>query len=66
MLYLSVKFHLISFSDLYVIAETRFKAQFDLWPDCCLGLKHMDLTLVRDTPYYYALYFCEVSLNSLQ
>ena len=35
-------------------------------PDCGLDIEGGNLTLVCDTPSYYALSFCEVSLNLLE
>ena len=65
-LYLSVKFHDISFISLKVIAETQFKAQSDQRPDCGIDFGCRDLTLVHNSSSHYALSLCEVSLNLLQ
>ena len=47
------------------MADTQFVSDKPLTFDCDLDLGCGNLNFVRDTPFYFALPFCEVLLNSL-
>ena len=59
LLYLSVKFELIPFIVLGVMADKRFVSDKRLTFDCGLDLCHGNLNFVCDTPSHFALSVCE-------